>query len=71
VTQVLAVLSGGVRDGRMYYVDVSAPTVEFTASPGRPAEHYVRSAPELTTSTALGQAVVFRHVAEAPAPAAI
>ena len=36
----------------MYYVDVSAPTVEFAAGPGRPAESYARTEPETTTSTA-------------------
>ncbi len=67
VTQMLAVLAGGDRDGRIYYVDAEAPTVDFTGAPGRGPERYVRSAPEEAASTALGAAVVFR-LAVSPEP---
>jgi hypothetical protein len=57
---MLAVLSGGVRDGRIYYVDADAPSVDFDNGPGRAGERYVRSQPEESQFTALGAAVVFQ-----------
>ena len=60
---MLAVLAGGVRDGRIYYVDTGAASVDFDGAPGRGPERYVRSAPEEAASTALGAAVVFRLAA--------
>jgi hypothetical protein len=61
---MLVVLSGGMRDGRIYYVDAHAPSVDFDNGPARSAERYVRSQPEESNSTALGAAIVFRLVVD-------